>query len=316
MFLRNKKKLPEMVRPSRSNDSPSSPTMQSMADTTFDATSQQIPQATLTIGASHDDTIGVTIPAHISSTMPASASTVDAAAQSNASFGAQSNQSLWTFDPLNNKNYPYGMSPSFMVGHHTNPSPYSENSNVMRPQFYYPGTNIPSSNPQQSLANASLMALRHQMEDCNHEMVNMLTQQIRTVFNPFIRETHNSYLTLFDQMGRIADFFGAPPARNTPTPQNQNPRPIEGYIDRPNGGIPANSLQQPVVEPQAPRVQERVQIMVQRNQDADHIIRRAQQNNLESQNNIANIVESLLTQNGFNMGLHRPTLCRLYLNMF
>jgi len=27
---------------------------------------------------------------------------------------------------------------------------------------------------------------------------------------------------------------------------------------------------------------------------------------LEGQNNIANIVETLLTQNGFNLGLHRP----------
>ncbi|KEH33479.1 hypothetical protein MTR_3g040260 [Medicago truncatula] len=168
-----------------------------------------------TIGANHYDTIGVTIPSHISSNMPASASTVVAAAQSNASFGAQSNQSLWTFYALNNRNYPYGMPPSFIVGHHTNPSTYSENLNVMRPQFYYPGASVP-------------IALRHQLEDFNHEIVNMLAQQIGTVFNPLIRETHNSYLTLSDQMGRIADFFGAPPEPNTPTIHNENPRHIEG----------------------------------------------------------------------------------------
>jgi len=82
-----------MVRPPRNNDSSSSPTIASMADATFDATSQQSPQVTPNVGASHDDTMGVTIPAHISSTMPASASTVAAAAQSNTSFGAQLNQS-------------------------------------------------------------------------------------------------------------------------------------------------------------------------------------------------------------------------------
>ena len=46
--------------------------------------------------------------------------------------------------------------------------------------------------------------------------------------------------------------------------------------------------------------------MVQRNQDPDQIVRQAQQVNLEGQNNIANVVETLLTQNGFNLGLHRP----------
>ncbi|KEH15977.1 hypothetical protein MTR_0401s0010 [Medicago truncatula] len=110
--------------------------------------------------------------------MPASASNFASAAQSNVSFGAQPNHSLWTFDPINHMNHPYGMPSSFMVGHHTNPSTYSENLNIVRPHFYYPRANAPSSNPQQSLTNASLVALKHQMEDCNHEMVNIMTQQI------------------------------------------------------------------------------------------------------------------------------------------
>jgi hypothetical protein len=32
----------------------------------------------------------------------------------------------------------------------------------------------------------------------------------------------------------------------------------------------------------------------------------ARRNNYEGHNNIANVVEALLAQNGFNMGLHRP----------
>jgi len=47
-----------------------------------------------------------------------------------------------------------------------------------------------------------------------------------------------------------------------------------------------------------------VPILVQRNQDPNQIVRQAQQINLEGQNNIANVVETLLTQNGFNLGLH------------
>jgi len=99
------------------------------------------------------------------------------------------------------------MPPSFTVGLHNNPSNVSENLNTVHPQFYYPGPYVPSLNPQQTLTNASLATLRQQMEDCNHEMVNMLTQQIGTMFNPLTRDTHNSYLALSDEMGQIADFL-------------------------------------------------------------------------------------------------------------
>jgi len=101
-------------------------------------------------------------------------------------------------------------------------------------------------------------------------------------------------------MGRIIDFFGASPGRNTQVPQTQNPRPVEMYTCRPYDEISANPLPQLVVESQVPRVHERIPILVQRNQDGDHIVRRTQQNIFECQNNIANIVETLLTQNGFN----------------
>jgi len=111
-----------------------------------------------------------------------------------------------------------------MMGLHNNPPNVSENLNTVHPQFYYPRPSVPSSNPQQTLTNASLAALRQQMEDCNHKMVNMLTQQIGTVFNHLIRDTHKSYLTLSDQMGRIADFLSAPLRRNVQIPQVQNLR--------------------------------------------------------------------------------------------
>ncbi|KEH19703.1 hypothetical protein MTR_8g466990 [Medicago truncatula] len=175
-----------------------------------------------------------------------------------------------------------------------------------RDKFYYPGPSVLSSNPQQTLTNASLVALRQQMEDCNHEMVNMLTQEIGTMFNPLIRDTHNNYLALPDQIGRIADFSGSHPRRNVQIPQVQNPRSVEEPINRPNDRNLVIPVPQPVVERPVPGVQGRVPILVQRNQDPDQIVRQAQQVNLEGQNNIANVVENLLTQNGLNLGLHRP----------
>ena len=266
-----------MVNSTRSNDPPSSPTRASMENTSLIVIPQKSPQTTPSHGANVDETVGATIPSHVSSIVPATTSTVAAVTQSNADFGNSLVENPWSFDPSNLRNQPYGMPPSFMVGLHNNPSNVSENLNAVHPQFYYPGPSVPSSNPQQSLTNASQAALRQQMEGCNHEMVNMLTQKIGTVFNPLIRDTHNSYLALSDQMTRIADFFGVPPRRNVQIPQVQNPRPVEVPVNRPNDRNPANLVPQPVVEPQVPRVQERVPILVQRNQDPNQIIRQAQQ---------------------------------------
>ena len=67
-----------------------------------------------------------------------------------------------------------------------------------------------------------------------------------------------------------------------------------------------NQTQQSVVKPQPQGESERTPILVQRNQDADQMVRQVQQNNFHCRYNIANIVETLLAQNGFNMGLHRP----------
>ncbi|KAK2375579.1 hypothetical protein QL285_076464 [Trifolium repens] len=61
------------------------------------------------------------------------------------------------------------------------------------------------------LTTASVLSLRQQMDESNHDMVNLLTQQIGTVFNPLIQNTNDSYQMLAYQMGRIADFFGTPP---------------------------------------------------------------------------------------------------------
>jgi hypothetical protein len=53
----------------------------------------------------------------------------------------------------------------------------------------------------------SMNLFRQQMDESNHEMVNLLTQKIGTVFNPLIRDTNRSYQDSTTQMGRIADFF-------------------------------------------------------------------------------------------------------------
>jgi len=46
-------------------------------------------------------------------------------------------------------------------------------------------------------------------------------------------------------------------------------------------------------------------ILVNRNHDADEVVRNVQQQNLGAHNNIANLVKTIMAQNGLNIGLHR-----------
>jgi len=89
-------------------------------------------------------------------------------------------------------------------------------------------------------------------------------------------------------------------------PQNQNQRLVQIPVERLNNEISVAQMQQPVVEPQPQEEPAKVPILVQRNQDADQVVRQVQQKKFDGRNKIANIVETLLVQNSFNMGLHRP----------
>ncbi|PNX54523.1 hypothetical protein L195_g048143, partial [Trifolium pratense] len=178
---------------------------------------------------------------------------------------------------------------------------------------------------------ASVFSLRQQMDESNHEMVNLLTQQIGTVFNPLIHNTNDSYQMVACQMSRIADFFGTPPPPprvNPVTPQvilpamsaipvqqrpayvanetvlNPTPAPIiqeETHYPYEVNQNPPVVNQNPLVVNQNPPV-----VMVRRNQDADEVVREVQNNNLLGQNNLTNIVETILAQNGLNTGCRRP----------
>jgi len=47
-------------------------------------------------------------------------------------------------------------------------------------------------------------------------------------------------------------------------------------------------------------------ILVDRNHDADEVVRNVQQQNIGAHNNIVNLVENIMAQNGLKVGLHRP----------
>ncbi|WJX56991.1 hypothetical protein P8452_42594 [Trifolium repens] len=220
------------------------------------------------------------------------------------------------------RNYPYGMPTTMMQGFQTSASLFTETA----PDVYVPNNpgifGLTTRNNTPTLTNTALAAMRQQMDDSNHDMVNMLTQQIGTVFNPLIQNTNQSYQLLANQMGRIADFFGAPQVPNQQVPQIQNVVPLQ-IAQAPNNAIvpaqnhvanPVNQVLQhvPVVEPQAqPQALPQVEpnpgiVLVNRNHNADDVVRNVQNNNFAGQNNISNLVETILAQNGLNICMHRP----------
>src|SRR6266487_241654 len=155
------------------------------------------------------------------------------------------------------------------------------------------------------------------MDESNHEMVNMLTQQIGTIFNPLFQTTNNSYQLLANQMGRMTDFFGAPNAPNTAMHNGQNEPIPNVVVDNNQRQDPltniimnANPRQEPIPVAQQPPIQNALDqnqvVLVNRNQNADEVVRNVQQNNFVGQNNLAHLVENILAQNGLNIGLHRP----------
>ncbi|WJX94328.1 hypothetical protein P8452_75757 [Trifolium repens] len=186
---------------------------------------------------------------------------------------------------------------------------------VSEPERYTPTRVTPT-----PLTTASVLSLRQQMDESNHDMVNLLTQQIGTVFNPLIQNTNDSYQMLAYQMGRIADFFG------TATPQTQ-PRinQVAPQMILPAMSATTLNPRPTYVAPQFTPNQEPIQmaqeeyqyqnevnqqppvVMVQRNQDADEVVRNVQNNNnFVVPNNLANLVETILNQSGLNTGTRRP----------
>ena len=199
----------------------------------------------------------------------------------------------------------YGMPTSMMADIQNSVSIFADQANPFTIHNAYSpsSSSVFGRNSLPALTTDFMRSLRQQMDESNHEMVNLLTQQIGTLFNPLIQNTNRSYQALATQMGRIGDFFAPPQPIHQPIPQVQKPqqlRLIKPMVQRPQ---PLSQLRP--VEPFV-QVQPKV-VLVNRNHDADEVFRNVQQQNIGAHNNIANLVENIMAQNGLNIGLHRPT---------
>lgn len=119
--------------------------------------------------------------------------------------------------PVLSKDFPYGIPIATMIELQSNALAYANNNAlIMSSLNLYVASGYSISNPgrvtqhggiEVSLPNTSaltvksMMSIRQQMDESNHKMVNMLTQQISTLFNPLIQKTNQSYQLLTNQMG-------------------------------------------------------------------------------------------------------------------
>ena len=112
------------------------------------------------------------------------------------------------------------------------------------------------------------------MDDSNHEMLGVLAQQMGTIFNPLIQSTTQTNLQnaqanqqMAAQIGRLADFFGAPrEAVRQPPPQPTWVRENQGIIFQEEPTInqaqplihPEAEVQQPIRREEPPRPQQAI----------------------------------------------------------
>lgn len=87
-----------------------------------------------------------------------------------------------------------------------------------------PGFRLTSQSVPTFMTSSVVVVMRQRMDESNHEMVHMLTQQMGTILRLLIQDPTQSYQQLATQITRIGDFLGGPRAqvRQNPTPP---PRP-------------------------------------------------------------------------------------------
>jgi len=88
----------------------------------------------------------------------------------------------------------YGMPISMVANVHNSASIFADQANLfVMHNVHSPSGSSTFGRNTLPLTTYLMNLLRQQMDERNHEMVNLLTQQIGTAFNPLIRDTNRSY---------------------------------------------------------------------------------------------------------------------------
>ncbi|XP_050919432.1 uncharacterized protein LOC127136974 [Lathyrus oleraceus] len=145
------------------------------------------------------------------------------------------------------------------------------------------------------------------MDDSNHELVNMLTNQMGTVFNPVIQESAETNRQVANQLTRLCNFLGAPARQMAQVVRPTVPVQMEigaaedeivheGQILRPqqNQGVESGV------------VGRNQMVLVNRHQDADQIVDQQRQEDLVIENNLTTIFKRIMARNGMGATFQRP----------
>lgn len=139
-----------------------------------------------------------------------------------------------------------GMPTDFPASMHNTSSIFGETPSSSFPRYHGlgplanqfgrpPGLGL-SSQSIPTFTSSSIVVMRHQMDESNHEMAHMLTQQMGIILRPLIQDSTQSYQQLETQMTRIENFLGAPRAqvRQTPPPPPRSETPVrhEEIVDK------------------------------------------------------------------------------------
>ncbi|XP_057451727.1 uncharacterized protein LOC130743492 [Lotus japonicus] len=166
--------------------------------------------------------------------------------------------------------------------------------------------------PSNSTTDIDLQSIRQQIDESRYNMVNMLTQQMSTMFNPLIQNTQH----LTRQLCRIADVLRAPPLNQTfqqvldygqSVPPNFTQREVQNFSQNEPQNLPQDQNFSPneVLNGQENSAQNQPQNFDQ-NLDNNVLVNR-NQNDYGGPQNVANAVEEVLNHHGFNVGyVNRP----------
>src|ERR1044072_8629819 len=138
------------------------------------------------------------------------------------------------------------------------------------------------------------------MDDSNHELVNMLTNQMGNVLNPIVQESIETNKKFAEtnrqiilQLTRLCNFLGAPPAAGRQVHQVRQPVHAQGDI----GAAEEDTVYQgQAATPQRNVVINPPRILVQRHQN----VYQNRHDELVVENNLTNIVERIMARNGMN----------------
>ncbi|XP_058788296.1 uncharacterized protein LOC131662505 [Vicia villosa] len=159
------------------------------------------------------------------------------------------------------------------------------------------------------LSNTYVVVLRQQMDDNNHELVNMLTNQMGTVFNPIVQELTESNRQVVDLLTRLCNYLGAPQTTGRQPPQAHRQVVVhtpteDDSLDEET--VPQNQI--PMWRPNQGGVRGRQQVvMVGRQQDADQFVEQYQQEEVAMENNLTTTIERIMARNKMNTPLEKPT---------